>query len=579
MRKIPALRVPMALFALALLFLVAACSSDDPTPTSAPAAAQPTATSVPAGQPTATPDPVKYGGVLRVGHRKDPPSAWDTMRSTNYNLTPLTSALAGEGNLVQPCWEDERKICPALAESWEPNADFSQWTFKIRKGVTWHDGVPFTAENVVYWVNLFVNGAKVGDKERLPGAAKAQFGDFDKIELVDADTVRIYLNNPNSFYLDSLAKHRIPIFHAQHLFEPAIAAGNVDVSPFELGNIGTGPFKFWTYEKSSFIAFTRNNEYWEKDSEGRQLPFLDGIEYYVLGSPSAHHAALRTGRLDVGARGNKYYATPELIPQFKESLGDGVYFLERAGGGSAAIGFNTMKAPFNDVRLREAISLWVDRQTSVDTLLQGYGRVRAGFLATEHSSPDFMTWPGYDPKTKEADKAKALQLVAAAGAEGLEFTIIAPNTQTTAMEWWIGAMDGLGMNPKLQIMDVGAFDERKAGTDWEATWGGGSLDEATSADVTFRFGRKSDSPYASTVHEDPKLADFAVQMGKISTAEERSKLLQEIEQYVLNEQYYMLFNSVGLSLVPVRSYVKDAKMSFILNPPTYASYAHTWLDQ
>jgi peptide/nickel transport system substrate-binding protein len=501
------------------------------------------------------------------------------MRSTNYNLTPLTAALAGEGNLVQPCWEDERKICPALAESWEPNADFSQWTFTIRKGVTWHDGSPFTAENVVYWVNLFVHGAKVGDKERLPGAAKAQFGDFDKVELVDADTVRIYLNNPNSFYLDSLAKHRIPIFHAQHLFEPEIAAGNVDVSPYELGLIGTGPFKFVSYEKSSFIEMTRNNEYWEKDSEGRQLPFLDGIEYFILGSPSAHHAALRTGRLDVGARGNKYYATPELIPQFKESLGDGVYFLERAGGGSSGLGFNTVKAPFNDVRLREAISLWVDRQTAVETLLQGNGRVRAGFLATENSHPDFMTWPGYDPKTREADKAKARQLVADAGAEGLEFTIISPNTLVTPMEWWIGAMDGLGMKPKLQIMDVGAFDERKAGTDWEAAWGGGSLDEATGADVTFRFGRKSDSPYASTVHEDDKMVDFAVRMGKLSTAEERSELLQEIEHYIFQEQYYMLFNSVGLNLVPVRSYVKDAKMSFILNPPTFAAYAHTWLDK
>jgi hypothetical protein len=140
-------------------------------------------------------------------------------------------------------------------------------------------------------------------------------------------------------------------------------------------------------------------------------------------------------------------------------------------------------------------------------------------------------------------------------------------------------MDGLGLKPKMEVMDVGAFDERKAGTDWEATWGGASIDEATSSTLNFAFGRKSESPYASMVHDDAKISDYAKKLGGISTSADRDKLLREFEKYVFQEKYYFLNAAVGLNLVPVASYVKDAKMSFILNPPTFASYKHTWLDK
>ena len=597
-------RFPIVIFALAVvLAIVAACSSDEPTATptsapppatSAPATAAPAtaapatampATAMPAtAEPTAmaTAEPVeqpKYGGILRIGHRADPPAAWDTMRSTNYNLTPIAVAIAGEGNLVQPCWDDEQMICPGFAESWEANDDFTEWTFTIRDGATWHDGVPFTAEDVRWWVDLFVNGTEVGGVMREPGVAKGQFGDFKSVEVLNGNQVRITLNSSDAFYLDSLALHRIPIFHARHVFEPAFQAGNLEAAPLELGNIAAGPFKFVSYERGSFIELERYDDYWQQDALGNQLPFLDGLEYYIFADPSAFHAAFRTGRLDAGARGARYYVTPEQIPQYRESLGDDVYFLERSGGGSAGMGFNTIDPPFNDIRLREAISLWIDRQSSIDTLNQGIGRLRAGFLDTESSNPDYLTWPGYNPDTREADRARARQLIAEAGAEGLEFTIILPNTQVTQMEWWVGTLDGLGLKPELLVSDVTAFDERKAGTDWQATWGGGSLDLATPSTVNFLFGRKSESPYVPIVHEDPKISEIAVRLGSVTNNEDRQTLLQELELYVYQEQFYQLQASVGLSLIPVRSYVKEAQSSFILNPPTYASYSHTWIDK
>ena len=75
----------------------------------------------------------KYGGTLRVAVRDDPPAAWDTMRSTNYDLTLVTQAIAGDGKLVTACWDDENAVCPALAESWEASDDFTACFKKV-----WH---------------------------------------------------------------------------------------------------------------------------------------------------------------------------------------------------------------------------------------------------------------------------------------------------------------------------------------------------------------------------------------------------------------------------------------------------------
>jgi hypothetical protein len=128
-------------------------------------------------------------------------------------------------------------------------------------------------------------------------------------------------------------------------------------------------------------------------------------------------------------------------------------------------------------------------------------------------------------------------------------------------------------------MDVTAFDARKAGTDWVADWTGGSLDLGTPSTVNFSFGRKSDSPYAGMIHEDSKITEMAESLGSAKNNDERQQILRDIEEYVFNEQFYMVHNAVGLSLVPARGYVHNAKTAFVLNPPTYASYARAWMDK
>src|SRR5262249_24561191 len=158
-----------------------------------------------------------------------------------------------------------------------------------------------------------------------------------------------------------------------------------------------------------------------------QLPYLDGIEFDIIKSPQAMHAAFRAGQLDVGASQGGYYVTPDLVPAYRQSLGDGVYFLERPGVDADSIAFNTLKPPFDDIRVRRAVELWVDRQSSIDTINHGVGHIVAGFTDPAMSNPDFMTWPGYNPATKEQDRAEARQLLAEAGyANGVDVTMVTP---------------------------------------------------------------------------------------------------------------------------------------------------------
>ena len=179
-------------FAALLMTILAACAGGTPAAGEAPRqpaaavqpqpaapAVDPSAPSMPSmpstsGQAVAVPaapgammEKPKLGGIMRVGHRADP--TWDNTVSTSYSVVLLTASMYGDKNLMRNCRDEAIRMCPGLAESWETNDDFSQWTFKIRDGVVWHDGTPLVAEDVTFWLDLFYNGVTVGDNVRPAG--------------------------------------------------------------------------------------------------------------------------------------------------------------------------------------------------------------------------------------------------------------------------------------------------------------------------------------------------------------------------------------------------------------------------
>ena len=195
---------------LALLLFGLACASDaapqvaqepqqpaaaaDPAPAAAapdPAAATGAAVSAPTrpaampapSVPAATGEP-KYGGTLILGHRQDPPLGFDTMRYSGVSTIQVAASIWGNGHLVKPCRENIFNVCPGLAESWEHNDDFTQWTFKVRDNVLWHDGTRMVPEDIKFWLELFVNGVEVGDKKRGPSPARLDFEPLESVEVL-----------------------------------------------------------------------------------------------------------------------------------------------------------------------------------------------------------------------------------------------------------------------------------------------------------------------------------------------------------------------------------------------------------
>ena len=595
---------PWAVFGylLALIALMAACAGGGaPTAASAPQQPAPAAQPQPAApgadplapkpavapsgsQPSAMPEPAgamveepKFGGILQVGHRNDPVAGYDNMRVTNLNNSLVLQTMFGEDNVVRNCREDATTFCSGLAESWEANDDFTVWTFKIREGVLWHDGTPLTADDVSYWMNLFSAGITVGDKTRLPGASRSWFAKMEKAETIPGNRVRVTMPDSDPLFWSRLANHHaIAIAHPRHLAKPEIDAGNVDVSPFELGLVGTGPFMFKAHERGSVVEVRRFDRYWEKDEQGRQLPYLDGVDFLIIKDGTAAHAAFRTGRLDVGARGRGFYVQPDMLPAFERSLGDGFHYFEIAGGGAPSLAFNTLKPPFDDVRVRRAITLWIDRQSAIITLGQGFGKLVAMMRNTDWSNPDFRTWPGYNPDTKAADRAEAKRLLAEAGyANGLTFTITSARTMARAMEWWTGALAGSGITVKLKFLEVAANEETRSRSDYQATDGG--VGSVTPENLIRTISTKEISPRAAPVHNDPKIAEFFDRLAREPSHDGRVEVFREFERYVLQEQVYTVVTFVGADLWVHRSYVKGQPAPALNGD--FGSFATVWMDK
>jgi peptide/nickel transport system substrate-binding protein len=525
----------------------------------------------------------KRGGILTAVLPQDPGGGWDIMRITiRFPLHMGISPLMSEGNMVRPCREDVFQVCPGLAESWESNSDFTQWTFKIRNNVKWHDGTLFTAEDAKFWLELIAFGAEGGGKKRAPAWFKAEFGDIKKIETLEGNRLRITLGQRAPAYLETISLFFWNITMPRHLAKPRIERGEVDVSPQDLGFVATGPFKFLEYEKGIRHQVRRFDGYWEKDEKGRQLPFMDGIDFVIMRDPSAMDAAFRVGRLDAGARFPGYILTKERKAAYERDLGDRVYFGEIASGGGLGLGlgFNVLKpGPLQDVRVRRAISLWVDKQASIDAYQGGFGYV-APILSpwNRFSSPDFLTWPGVNPATRAADRAEAKRLLAEAGyAKGLELTYNCQRGWLDRCVFFQGQLKELGIDLKFPVLDPAAWSASALTLDYDifqTAAGFSTVPEAHESSLS----RYSISKVSQAKHEDTKVSEAFQRMNTAASLDERVKLWRELERYMFLEKVYFLPISGNFAVVPYRSHLKGLpipKEGQMAN----LEFATAWLDK
>jgi peptide/nickel transport system substrate-binding protein len=494
----------------------------------------------------------------------------------------------GSGNLVRPCLDDVYAVCPGVAESWTNNADFSAFTFKLREGVKWHDGTPLTAEDLKFWLDLlFLGYDGPGDAARAPGWYSTTAGAYDRTTIDDATHITVHLKEGNPFFLDVMSTPYFTIGHQRAATQPILEAGNMEVAPLDINMMGLGPFKFNGYEKGSVMHVVANPDYWEKDEFGRQLPYMAGMDFAIMTSADVMDAAIRTGQLDGGSPGFGYILTKPRYDQYVSDLGSDFYTVEVpsafGNGGGSGVAWNLLKeGPWQDVRVRKAVALWIDQQESVDAVAGGFGVV-GGLLNPKNpfSNTDILTWPGFNPNTKAADREEAKRLMTDAGyGNGFEINYNCLNTGSwmDRCEFLSGQLSGLGITMKIDVMDAPPWTEAAQQLTYAAIQSAGGITSYIPEANEPGFLPYSKSKVGIAKHEDPKVEEYFDRLKATHDFDERVAIWREFERYWLAEQYYTVPIAGNLATIPYRSWVKGR-----IHPPeqimAYLDFATVWLDK
>ena len=253
-----------------------------------------------------------------------------------------------------------------LAESVEPNEDFTQWTVTLRPDITFHNGVPLTAQTLVDMFAIQQTGSQSSGTIATTG--------LTGVEAVDELTAVYTLSSPYSAFPAFLAGPTLG-----YVFEPAAAAA--DPVGFSTAPVGTGPFVIESRDFDNETVVVRNPDYWRSDDNGDQLPYLDSVSFRPIPDEGTRLDALLSGTVDMiesRRQGTIRDARAESGIELFEFQGN------QAGGGM----FNTARVPFDDVRVRMGLNMLNDQERVIEAL----GGTGISLGATQWFSPDSVWW-------------------------------------------------------------------------------------------------------------------------------------------------------------------------------------------
>jgi peptide/nickel transport system substrate-binding protein len=331
----------------------------------------------------------KSGGILQMPDFASPASMSLHEESTIAAGTPLMGVF---NNLVvfdqHVAQNSLASIVPDLATGWSWSEDGTQLTFPLRKGVKWHDGKPFTAQDVkCTWAALLGVSA---DKFRI-NPRRAWYRNVEQIATNGDYEVTFQLKRPQPYLIALLASGQSPVYPC-----------HVPLRDMRSHPIGTGPFKFVEFKPNERIAVTRNPDYWKP---GR--PYLDGIEYTIIPNASTRMLAFVAGKFDL------IWVTMRLLKDIKSQAPQASCEVVMDNNSRDLI-VNRAAAPFDNLELRRAMALSLDRRAFIDILTEGQGTVGGSILPPPDGiwgmPPDVLhSLPGYGPDVqKNRTEARAI---------------------------------------------------------------------------------------------------------------------------------------------------------------------------
>lgn len=486
---------------------------------------------------------------LKIPTNADPATA-DVQKTTDMYLLPLN--LYDRLVECKTAADGSTQLVPGLAEKWEVSSDGLTYTFRLRKGVKFHNGETFKADDVLFTFDRMLDPATkalntdfldmiAGAEDRMNGKASSVSG----IKVVDDSTIKITLAAPFAPFVANLATPAGSIYNRK---ATAAAGDQFGLDPKK--TVGTGPFSLEDWVINDTIKLKANPNYFG----GK--PTLPGVEVRIVADANTARMLFETGKLDIL---DIEYAPSQLqyflgSPQWKDKIVSGpkvgIYYYT----------FNEAIKPFDDLRVRKALQLAIDRKLLLDKLFDGRGKLEYGILP--HGLLGYnpaLPAIGYDPK-----KAKAL-LAEAGYPNGFEMEIaqVTESPLSLRVNEAVQAMLAeVGVKAKINQIDSATYyATRKEGKlpSYMANW---SADYNDPDNFVYTFFSEKNTKARSYNYSNADV--FAkIEKARVMTDQaKRVKLYQELEKTIVQTDAAWLPLFELDHLFVVQSYVKNFKVSW-----------------
>jgi peptide/nickel transport system substrate-binding protein len=465
-------------------------------------------------------DKPRYGGELIFVVPSEPPS-YDAHRESTFGVIHPLAPHYNTLLRIDPFDRTGTKVIGDLAESWAASKDGRTYTFKLRQGVKFHDGSVLTSRDVkATYDKIVFPPSGVGSTR------KGAYIVVEAVEAPDPQSVRFRLKWPESSFLLNVASPFNFIYKADILAK--------DMRWYEQNVMGTGPFKFAEHVKGSHWVGKKNPDYWDKGK-----PYLDGYRAIFVSSSSAQVAAIRGERAHIQFRG----FSPAERDSMLQAVGGKLTVQESPWDCIVLVVMNHEKKPFDDRRVRRALTLAIDRYEGSRNLARiAIVKEVAGVQVpgTPWATPpeELAKLAGYG-KDISASRAEARRLLKEAGAEGLSFTYKnrgIPMPYEPLGIWLIDQWRQIGVTVKQEVIEAASYHSMLRGGDYEAA-ADFQCNYVVEPDLDlamYQSAKISDKNYAR--YNDPVLDDLFVKQARALDAEERRKHIRAFEKRLLDEE-------------------------------------------
>ncbi|HTQ34042.1 MAG TPA: ABC transporter substrate-binding protein [Stellaceae bacterium] len=510
----------------------------------------------------------KRGGILTYVIPADAPPSFDGHRentfATIHAMAPFYSVLI-RANPENPS-DTTQFVCDVCTAIPEPTDSGRTYTFTIRDDVKFADGTTLTADDVAASWNEIVFPPD--------GVISAQRGYYagivDKVEAPDPHTVVFHLKFATAAFLPALANPYAFIYERAILDNPARGP-----HWYEKNVMGTGPFRFKDYQAGQSISGVRNPDYFRKD-----LPYLDGFVGIFAAKQATRVAAIRSDRAAIEFRG----FPPATRDELKAALGDQLAVQESDWNCGALITPNHQRKPFDDPRVRRALTLAIDRwgsapalsKITIEKTVGGVGFPGSPLAATKE---ELQQLAGYWPDI-EKSRAEARRLLKEAGAEGLSFELLNRDVDQpykfNAL-WVIDEWSKIGLHVTQKVLSTGPYTEAIEHGDFAATLDGDCQTVVNPLLDGVKYLPHAVSPFNFGKYDDPEEIDLYERMLRETDFAKQRALFRAFEERVLDTEAHEIFLLWRYRIVPYRAYVKGWKIS----PSHYVNQdlATIWLDK